>query len=73
MVNPKIKIVLSILVLLILVYIVNSLFFRHLFWELVLGTSGCKHFNRISLRNILFEISKRNSSLIELNGNFNHM
>lgn len=33
MVNPKIKIVLSILVLLILVYIVDSLFFRHLFWE----------------------------------------
>lgn len=33
MVKPIIKIVLSIVVLLVVVYIVDSLFFRHLFWE----------------------------------------
>jgi len=33
LVKPRILIVLSIIVLFITVYVVDSLFFRHLFWE----------------------------------------
>lgn len=33
MVKPAIKIVLSVITLFIIVYLVDSVFFRHLFWE----------------------------------------
>ncbi len=33
MVKPTVKIVLSVIALFIIVYVVDSIFFRHLFWE----------------------------------------